>query len=148
MLACVVAGIPIVFGRRLGTGDFVEIGEHAGRVKEVSLLAVTLEAGDGSELRIPHLVGLVRATRVIGQVPPVTMEVSIAPSEYQARIRKRLLEIAAPFTTRTKVELVSFDSDAARYRLSGCRIEGAGDLETAIADALREENIKLGRGRT
>lgn len=147
VLACVVAGLPIIFGRRLAPGEFVEVGSHAGRVKEVSLLAVTLEAADGSELRIPHLVGLVRATRVIGRVPPVTMEIAIDPREPQARVRERLLAIAAPFTTRTKVELVSLDGDAAHYRLTGCRIEGAGDLESTIADTLRAENTALGRGR-
>ena len=147
LLASMVAGIPIIFGRRLAAGDFVQMGEHGGRVKDVSLLAVTLETGDGSELRIPHLVGLVRATRVIGRVPPVTMEIAIDPRECQARVRERLLAIAAPFTTRTKVEIVSLDGEAARYRLTGCRIEGAGDLESAVADALRAENIALGRGR-
>ncbi len=145
VLACVVAGIPIVFGRRLAVGEFVEIGGHDGRVKEVSLLAVTLEASDGSEVRIPHLLALVRATRVIGQVPPVTLEIAIDPGESQALVRGRILALAAPFTTRTKVELVSLDGGCARYRLTGCRIEGAGDLETAVADGLRAENVALGR---
>jgi small-conductance mechanosensitive channel len=148
VLASIVAGLPVIFGRRLAAGDFVEVGPHGGRVKEVSLLAVTLETADGSELRIPHLVGLVRATRVIGSVPPVTMEIAIDPKESQAHVKARLLAIAAPFTTRTKVELLSLDADAARYLVSGCRIEGAGDLESTVADTLRAENIALGRGRS
>ncbi|MGO8994652.1 MAG: mechanosensitive ion channel domain-containing protein [Polyangiaceae bacterium] len=145
VIACVVAGIPIVFGRRFVAGDFVEVGEHAGRVKGVSLLAVTLEGGDGSELRVPHLVALVRATRVIGSVPPVSIEVTIDARESQAKVRERLLAIAGPFTTRTKVELLSLDGGGARYRVSGCRIEGAGDLASTLADALRAENVALGR---
>lgn len=147
LLASVVVGIPIVFGRRLTTGDFVELGAHTGRVARVSLLSVTLEASDGSEVRIPHLVGLLRATRVIGPVPPVSMEVTVDARASQADVRARLLAIASPFTTRTKVELLSLDADGARYRLSGCRIEGAGDLESAVADSLRAENIALGRSR-
>ena len=147
VIACIVAGIPVVFGRRLVAGDFVEVGELGGRVKDVSLLAVTLEGDDGSELRIPHLIGLVRATRVIGSVQPVSIEITIDAREPQGRARERLMAIAGPFTTRTKVELVSLDGDGARYRVSGCRIEGAGDLASALADKLREENIALGRGR-
>ena len=62
-------------------------------------------------------------------------------------MRERLLAIAGPFTTRTKVELLSLDGDGARYRVSGCRIEGAGDLASTLADALRAENVALGRAR-
>jgi small-conductance mechanosensitive channel len=147
VVACVVAGIPVVFGRRLVAGDFVEVGGHAGRVKDVSLLAVTLEGGDGSELRIPHLMGLVRATRVIGSVQPVAVDITIDAREPQGRVRGLLMTIAGPYTTRTKVELVSLDGDGARYRVSGCQIEGAGDLASALADKLREENVALGRAR-
>jgi hypothetical protein len=136
-----------VYARNLTAGDYVEIGEHAGRVKEVTLLAVALEASDGSELRVPHLLGLVRATRVIGKVPPLSLEVTIDPRESQARVRARLLAIAEPFTTRGKVELVALDGDGARYRVSGCQIEGAGDLASTLADKLREENVALGRAR-
>jgi hypothetical protein len=77
----------------------------------------------------------------------VSFEVTIAAREPQARVRARLLEIAGPFTTRTQVELLSLDDDGARYRLSGCRIEGAGDLASAVADALRADGVALGRAR-
>jgi hypothetical protein len=147
VVACVVAGIPVVFGRSLVVGDFVEIGASAGRVKGVSLLAVTLEGADGSELRVPHLLALGRATRVIGSVPPVSLDIVIDAREPQARVRERLLELAGPFTTRTKVELVAIDAEGARYRVTGCGIEGAGDLASTLADALRAENIALGRAR-
>jgi hypothetical protein len=80
-------------------------------------------------------------------VPPVSLEILIDAGEPQARVRERLLELAGPFTTRTKVELVSLDGDGARYRVSGCRIEGAGDLASTVADALRTENVALGRAR-
>jgi hypothetical protein len=147
IVASVAAGIPIVFGRRLVVGEFVSIGPHAGRVQRVSLLSATLEATDGSELRVPHLMALVRATRVVGSDAPVSFEVTVAPTEGQARIRERLLATAAPLTTRARVELVALDGDGARYRLTACRIEGAADLGAAVADALRADNVALGRSR-
>jgi len=85
---------------------------------------------------------------VIGSVPPVSMEIVIDAGAIQSAVRSRLLTLAAPFTTRTKVELLSIDADGARYRISGCRIEGAGDLESSVVDALRAENVALGRSRT
>jgi hypothetical protein len=84
---------------------------------------------------------------VIGRVPPLRFEIAIDPREPQGRARARILALAEPFTTRTKVELVSLDGEAAVYRLTGCRIEGAGDLESTLADALRTENVALGRAR-
>jgi small-conductance mechanosensitive channel len=147
IVASVAAGIPIVFGRRLVVDEFVSIGPHAGRVKRVSLLSATLEATDGSELRVPHLVALVRATRVVGSAAPVSLEVTVAATEAQARIRERLLATAAPLTTRARIELVALDGDGARYRLTACQIEGAGDLGSAVADALRADNVALGRSR-
>jgi hypothetical protein len=145
VVASVWAGLPTVFGQRLSKGDFVEIGSHAGRVTGMSLLCVTLEESDGSELRVPHLLSLVRPTRVVGSVAPLSFEITIAAHEEQARARNLLLTLAEPFTTRTRVDLVSLDGDGARYRVTGCRIEGAGDLASAIADGLRKERVALGR---
>ncbi len=147
IVASVAAGIPIVFGRRLVVGEFVAIGPHAGRVKRVSLLSATLEATDGSELRVPHLVALVRATRIVGSAAPVSLEITVAATEAQTRVRERLIAIAAPLTTRARVELVALDGDGARYRLTGCRVEGAADLAAAVADALRADDVALGRSR-
>jgi small-conductance mechanosensitive channel len=147
ILACVAAGLPVVFGRSLVPGDFIEIGEHQGRVTKVSLLAVTLDAADGAELRIPHLLTLVRATRVIGATPPVSFDITIGANEAQARVRERLLAIVAPLATRATVELCSLDADGAHYRLTACRLPEASDLAATLADSLRAENVTLGRVR-
>ena len=146
IVACVAAGIPIVFGRKLLTGDYVEIGEHAGRVRALSLLAVTLDGHDGAELHVPHLVALWRATRVIGPAAPVVLHVTVDARESQPRVRELLMATAATCTTRAKVDLLSIDGDGARYRITGCRAEASPDLASIVADALRTENIALGRG--
>jgi hypothetical protein len=147
VVASFAAGIPIVFGRRLVAGEFVEIGDYAGRVKEVSLLAVALESSDGSEVSVPHLLTLVRATRLFGSAPPVSLEITIAPAESQTRVRERLLAIASTLTVKPRVDLVSLDGDGAHYRVTGGRVEGARDLASTVADTLRADNIALGRGR-
>jgi small-conductance mechanosensitive channel len=147
VVACVVAGIPLVYGRRLAAGSFVEIGRDAGKVKDVSLLVTVLEAQDGSEVRVPHLAALVRSIRVIGRARPTSVEVTVAAHEAQGRVRDRLLVVARTVTTRAQVELLRLDGDGARYKVSGCSVEGAGDLASAIADALREDKIALGGAR-
>jgi small-conductance mechanosensitive channel len=147
VIASVAAGIPVVFGRRLVAGEFVEIGTHTGRVKELSLLTITLEGSDGSELRIPHLLGLVRATRVIGSAPAVSFEITVDAGEAQARVRELLLTALAPRTARATVELITLDSGGARYRITAFIAHGGGDLPSALADTLRAENIALGAAR-
>ena len=134
-------------GKRLVTGDFVEIGAHAGRVTGMSApLRHAREESDGCELRVPHLLSLVRATRVVGSVAPLSFDITIAaPRSPRRGHESSSLSLAEPFTTRTRVELVSLDGDGARYRVTGCRIEGAGDLASAIADGLRKESVTLGR---
>jgi small-conductance mechanosensitive channel len=148
VLASAAAGIPVVFGRRLRTGEFVEVGGLAGRVLKLSLMEVTLEDALGCEVRVPHLLALVHSTRVLGRAPQVAMDVVIDPREPQARVREVLLAAAAPTCLRARVVLVSLDGDGAHYRVSGSlasAVTEGGALATAVADALVREGISLGR---
>ncbi|HEX3769846.1 MAG TPA: mechanosensitive ion channel domain-containing protein, partial [Polyangiaceae bacterium] len=72
VLACAAAGVPMVFGRRLKTGDFVEVGGRAGIVREATLLEVVLEDAVGCEVRVPQLLGLWNPMRVLGSSPLAT----------------------------------------------------------------------------
>lgn len=49
-----VSGIILVFDRRLRVGDSIEVGDKAGRVKEISLRSSTLATSDGAEVIIPN----------------------------------------------------------------------------------------------
>ena len=77
VLASAAVGVTVLFGRQVKVGDFVEIGGRAGVVREVVLLGVTLEDAQGCTLRVPHLGTLLHPTRVLGAVPPVTVEVRV-----------------------------------------------------------------------
>ena len=144
VLASAAAGVPQVFGRRLKPGDHVEIGEREGRVRRVTLLEVELEDRYGCELRIPQLLLLLQATRVLGTGNFVSAEVSVDPRAPQTVAHDALLAAARTISSRVKVELVSLDHGAARYRVT-CE-EGAGSLAGAIADGLAKEGISLGAG--
>jgi hypothetical protein len=147
VIASVAVGLPVVFGRRLPVGLFVDIGGYAGRVKRLSLLSVTLEAYDGAELRVPHLLGLVRATRVLGTAAPVSFEIVVDGGAGQARVRELLVATVTPLAARSKVALVSLDGDGARYSVVAAPATGAPDIPSAVADALRAANVPLGRAR-
>jgi len=144
VLACAAVGVPQVFGRKLRPGDYAEMGGRAGRVRKVTLLEVELEDVFGCELRVPHLLALVRPTRILGQAALVTVDVSIDARAPQTRAHETLLAAARTVSPRARVELVSLDQRAARYRVT-CE-EGPGSLAGTIADALAKEGIALGAG--
>lgn len=49
-----VSGIILIFDRPLKVGDSVEVGTHAGRVKEIGLRSSTLATSDGADIIIPN----------------------------------------------------------------------------------------------
>src|SRR5262249_32248702 len=73
LLASVIVGITVISLRRVRAGDFAEIGGRSGRVLEVGLLDVRLEENDGAQVRVPHLLSLIRPTRVFGRTRRVAV---------------------------------------------------------------------------
>lgn len=147
LLATVAAGIPVVFGRRFLVGDFIQIGPRLGRVTELTLFDVRLEDEHGSEVRIPHLLGLVQVTRVLGRSLIATVWVSIDPEIEQAEVREVLTEAARTCGSRPKAELVSINAEGANWRVSASldAKTSPAELAVAISDALSRERIALGR---
>lgn len=144
ILACAAVGVPIVFGRRLRTGDFVETGGRAGRVRGVTLLEIRLEDAFGCEVRIPHLVGLWHPTRVVGRAPVATVEIVVDAKAPQSKAYDALFAAARGVSARAKVELVSIDADGARYRVS-CPDDGAKNVAVVVTEALLAVDVGLGR---
>src|SRR5262249_51926072 len=147
VLACAAAGLPIVYLRRLRPGDYVEAGGRAGVVRDVTLLEVILEDTVGCEVRVPQLLGLFHPTRVLGNAPLATIEIAVDPHERPARVEETLVGAAVATCERARVELVSFDADGARWRVSGVpkHGKGAASLADAVAEAIAEQGIALGR---
>lgn len=147
LLASVAAGIPVVYGRRLRVGEYVQIGSRQGKVRAVTLFEVRLEDEHGNEVRIPHLLGLVQATRVLGRTPVASVRVAVAPDAEQGRVLEVLTEAARSCGSRPKAELLSMSSEGAEWRVSAAldAKTNPADLAVAVADALARERIVLGR---
>ncbi|HEX6272002.1 MAG TPA: mechanosensitive ion channel family protein [Polyangiaceae bacterium] len=60
-----LVGSVVLFGRRLRAGQYVEIGDHRGRITTIGLLELSLEDDDGVETLVPHLYTLLRPTRIV-----------------------------------------------------------------------------------
>jgi hypothetical protein len=150
VLACAAAGLPAVFLRRIKPGDFVEAGGCSGVVRDVTLLELVLEDAVGCEVRIPQLLGLWHPTRVLGSAALASIEIAVDAHERPAKVEETLVGAAMATCDRARVELVSLDVDGARWRVSGIpkHGKGAAALADAVAQAIADRGIALGRGRT
>ncbi|MET0591271.1 MAG: mechanosensitive ion channel domain-containing protein [Polyangiaceae bacterium] len=148
VIASIVAGVPIVYARRVRIGDHVEIGGREGRVTYVSLLEVRLEDDLGCTIRVPHLTSLLAPTRVLGHAPIAIVDVVTDPTAPQSHVRAVLLAEARRFGTNVKVDLVRLDAEGAHYRIAARAAPAShadDDLATALASALAREQVALGR---
>ena len=147
VLACAAAGVPTVFARRLRPGDFVEAGGRAGVVRDITLLEIVLEDAFGCEVRVPQLLSLWNATRVLGAGLLASIDVVVDPREPSGRVEEALVGAVVATCERARVELLSLDADGARWRVSGVpkHAKGAASLADAVTGAIADQGIALGR---
>jgi small-conductance mechanosensitive channel len=147
LLASVLVGVSVIYPGRLKVGDWAEIGERSGRVRSIGLLETRLEAMDGTEIRIPHLLSLVQPTRLLGVAPRVSVEIAVAPDVDHADVCVRLTEAMGAVGVRPEAEILRVDADGALYRLSVASDaqNARAKLQLAAIDALSAAKIALGR---
>ncbi len=145
ILSSLVVGFTTVFWRRLNVGDFVSFEGRQGRVASLTLHEVRVHDGEGSELRIPHLLTLVKPLRVLGPYPLATFEVVVDPKAEQGKVRELLLQAGASKHGEPRVRLLSIDANGALYEVVAKRALDEEHPATAITRALAEAGISLGR---
>jgi len=148
LLASGLVGVTVLFGRRLRVGEFAEVSGDIARISAINLLEIRLLDGDRVELRVPHLLALFRPLRVLGMRPRLSVDVRVASSASQARAREVLTEAAKKCGREPKLDLISFDADAACYRLSALcdSLDARRVLAETTLDDLIAAGIALGRG--
>ena len=149
LLASGLVGVTVLFGRRLRLGEFAEMGGVIARISAINLLEVRLLDAHRVELRVPHLLSLFRPLRVLGMRPRLSIDVPVAASAAQEKVREVLSEAGKKCGHDARLDLLSFDVDAAHYRLSAlCDSLDARRVraETALG-ALAAAGIALGRAR-
>ena len=145
LFASMTVGFSTVFWRRLRTGDFVSFDGRQGRVASLNLLDVRVLDGEGAELRIPHLLTLVKPLRVLGAYPLATFEVVVDPKASQEHVRKVMATSGASKHGEPRVRLLAIDADGARYEIVAKRALDEEDPATAITRALTDAGITFGR---
>jgi small-conductance mechanosensitive channel len=147
LLASGLVGVTVLFGRRLRLGEFVEVGGGVARIAAINLLEIRLIDAHRCEHRLPHLLCLFRPVRVLGARPRLSIDVPVAASAAQEEVREILREVAAKCGREPRIELLSFDLDAAHYRLSAAcdSLDATRELAESALAALGAAGIALGR---
>lgn len=145
ILASGAVGVSVVFARRFKRGDLVEVGGKTGRIVDVTLLDVQLEDSSSAEIRVPHLLALVRPTRIHRHPPLATLEVVVDPAAPMADVERALVEVAKELSARGRAELLVLDGTGARWRITSNAARGELTLATAVHAALEKINASLGR---
>jgi hypothetical protein len=150
VLANGLVGTVVLFGRKLRTGQYIEVGAHRGRIALIGLLELDLEDEQGVEIRIPHLYTLVRPTRIYGIRPRYTIELAVAPNARANDVLEAIGRAATAFDADHRASLVSTDADRALYRasFSSDRPGARTELAQALVDELSTAKISLGRLRS
>ncbi len=147
LFSSMTIGFSTVFWRRLRVGDFISFDGRQGRIIGLSLLEVRVLDGEGAELRIPHLLTLVKPLRVLGAFPLATFEVVVDAHAPQDRVRKVMATSGASKHGEPRVRLLAIDADGARYEIVAKRALDEEDPATAITRALHDAGIEFGRSR-
>ncbi len=145
MLASMMLGFQAVFWRRFRIGDFVSFDGRQGRVANVTLFEVRVLDGEGSELRIPHLLTLVRPLRVSGAYPLATFEIVVDSKAPQEQVRKLIATSGTSKHGEPRVRLLFADQDGAHYEVVAKRALDEEDPATAVLRALSDAGIGFGR---
>jgi len=147
LLASLVVGGLVVYGRRIRVGQHAELGRHVGKVLSVGLVDVVLLDPDGCQVRVPHLTSLVHPTRILGEHPRIVIELAVAPSASPATVQQVLKDAGSAIGNYPTVELSAIDADAQHYRITVLTKSGvsASDVRIALADALKRAGVALGR---
>lgn len=148
LLANIVVGGLVVYGRRVRVGQHAEIGKRTGKVLSVGLVDVVLLDGDGCHVRVPHLNTVLHPTRILGESPRIAVEFALSPTTSPATARKVLHDAASAIGNFPVVELSSIDADAQHYRVTVLTKSSmtASDVRLALAEALKSGGVALGRG--
>jgi small-conductance mechanosensitive channel len=147
LFATAIIGVVVIFGRRYHVGDYVEVGRAHGRIQRLSVLELRLIDDQGQELRVPHLMALLRGAKVSGPRARVTATIWVDPEAPLDVVAALLEETAATVGAAPRVDLDGLDRRAARFLVS---IEATDaprartQLYARIGARLKEAGHRLG----
>ncbi len=116
ILATATVGTATIFLRRFKVGSSVEFGGRRGHVLEVGILDIRLLDADGAEVLVPHLLGLVHATRLLGSSAQAAFELRVPRRVGRQRLESVLTDFAKRIEADVSLNLFEIDEHSWHYR--------------------------------
>lgn len=132
-------------------GDFINIGDHFGRVTETALLHTEIQSEDRDLITLPNLYLITQPVKVVRSSGTlISADVSLGYDVHRQRVRERLL--AAAEETGLKdgfVQVKALGDFSISYRLSGfleevgSLVSKRSELRSKMLDHLHADNIEI-----
>ena|GEM_PF-1082168 len=145
ILATAAMGTATLFLRRFKVGTRVEFGGQRGNVLEVGVLDVRLLDAEGAEVRVPHLLGLVHATRLLGSSAQAVFELRVPRRVERQRLERALSDFAKRIQADVSLKLFEIDEHNWHYRAAFMRAAEPPDLFGMLSASLAEAEIEITR---
>jgi small-conductance mechanosensitive channel len=142
LFASALLGALTLFGRRLATGEYIQLRGRLGRITTINLLELRLETNDRTELRIPHLLVFGSALERLGSAPRFAVEVLVAAEAAPLRVLDVLASAGGLAGKDAAAELLAVEGAGTRYRVTATCSSASG--RSALLVACLESLIDAG----
>lgn len=147
----IMAGIMLTNLRSFRIGDFVQIGEHFGRVSERGLLHVEIQTEDRDLTTLPNLFLVTQPVKVVhAEGTIVSATVSLGYDVPRQKIESALIEAAEHSELRDPfVQIIELGDFSVVYRVAGMLpepkqlISARSRLRSKVLDHLHQSGIEI-----
>ena len=146
-----MAGLTLKIIGSFRTGDFIQVGEHFGRVRVKTLLHTEIQSEDRDTVTLPNLYVITNPVKVVDQTGTlVSAEVSIGYEVHREAVRVKLREAADRVgLTDPFVQILALGNYAVEYRVTGFLadvgkiVSKRTELKGAVLDVLHDAHIEI-----
>ena len=146
-----MAGLTLKIIGSFRTGDFIQVGEHFGRVRMKTLLHTEIQSEDRDTVTLPNLYVITNPVKVVDQSGTlVSAEVSIGYEVHRESVRVKLREAAERVElTDPFVQILALGNYAVEYRVTGFLadvgkiVSKRTELRGAVLDVLHDAHIEI-----
>ncbi|NKB99246.1 MAG: mechanosensitive ion channel [Pseudomonadales bacterium] len=146
-----MAGLTLKIIGSFRTGDFIEVGEHFGRVRVKTLLHTEIQSEDRDTVTLPNIFVITNPVKVVDQSGTlISAQVSIGYDVHREQVRIQLREAAERVGLRDPfVQILGLGDHAVEYKITGFLddvsklVSKKTELKGAMLDTLHEANIEV-----